>query len=91
MEIACVPAIREKIRSRESYGYWETLIKPYENEGSENPDAWVQIHLHNDNALRPIGTVWNPLQSLGILKTCLCRSAVERGGTSAPAAKSYGY
>ena len=58
---------------------------------SDNPDAWVQIHLPNDNALRPIGTVWNPLHFLGILKICLCRSAVDREGTSAPAAESYGY
>ena len=58
---------------------------------SHHLDAWLQIHLPNDNALRPIGTVWNPLQSLGILKTCLCRSAVERGATSVAAAESYGY
>ena len=58
---------------------------------SDNPDAWVQIHLPNDNALRPIGAVWNPLQFLGILKVRLWRSAVEWAGTLAPAAKSYGY
>ena len=58
---------------------------------SDNPDAWVQIHLPHDSTLRPIGTVWIPLQFLGILKTCYCRSAVEWGGTSAPAAEPYCY
>ena len=57
----------------------------------DNPDAWMLIHLHNDNALRPIGTVWTPLQFLGILKTCYCRSTLEQDGATTPAAKSYGY
>ena len=38
-----------------------------------------------------LGAIRIPLQFLGILKTSLCRSTLEQDGTSAPAAKSYGY
>ena len=58
---------------------------------SGHTDAWLQIRLPHDSTMRPMGAIRNPLQFLGILKISLCRSAVERGGTSAPAAKSYGY
>ena len=58
---------------------------------SDQLDAWLQIRLPHDSTLLPMGTIWIPLQILGILKTCLCRSAVERRGTAAPGPKSYGY
>jgi len=58
---------------------------------SSHLGAWVQMHLPRDGTLRPMGIFWIPLQILGILEACLWRSTVERGGTTAPAAKSYGY
>ena len=91
MEIPCVSAFQEKIRTRKYYGYPEPLIKPCKNEGFQPPGRWLQIHLPPDGTLRPMGIIRIPLQFLGIRKTCLCRSTVELAGTSAPTAKSYGY
>ena len=51
---------------------------------SSHLGAWVQMHLPRDGSLRPMGIFWIPLQILGILKACLCRSTVELAGTSAP-------
>ena len=37
---------------------------------SEHLGALVQMDLPRDSTLRPMGTIWIPLQILGILKTC---------------------
>ena len=58
---------------------------------SDTRDAWFQIDSPMRAPCAPLGSTWIPLQILGILKACLCRCAVGRGGTGAPSAKSYGY
>ena len=58
---------------------------------SDHPHATLQMHLRRDSSLCPMGTIWIPLQILGILKVCLWRSAVEWAATLASAAESYGY
>ena len=90
-EIHAFPAWQEKIRTQKSYGYWETLINLYEYEGFRQSGSMAADPLPHESALRPKGTIWNPLQFLGFLKTCHCRSAVGWGRTPAPALKSYGY
>ena len=91
MGIHAFPVWQEKMMSRKSHGHLETLINPYEYEEFRQSGSMAADPLPHESALRPKGTIWNPLQFLRFLKTCPCRSAVEWGGTPAPALKKHGY
>ena len=61
VEIHAFPAWQEKIRTRKSYGYWEPLINPYENEGFRPPGKPLRNHLSHDITMRLLGAIRIPL------------------------------